>query len=190
MHIPASRLGYRITEGFVRTFFGRVFDNPNKVFDQAILKPETQDFEQYVDGILNITEAQQRVAAEYLRDGSVADACPPLVALLNIMATGTYNGMDAQHPEIRRMFTRESLLQSDWYKKRLQKKQSVDINLWCRHLAALDAYTANPKNQDDADRLKLGQRRELVTRELQRVSRAEYLEELVGTLGADLLGEH
>ena len=34
--ILASRLGYRITAKFVRTFFGRVFDNPARVFDEAI----------------------------------------------------------------------------------------------------------------------------------------------------------
>ena len=51
---------------FVRTFFGRVFDNPAKVFDEAILKPETQDPDAFADGIKNITEAQQRVAREYI----------------------------------------------------------------------------------------------------------------------------
>src|SRR5439155_3986197 len=98
--ILASRLGYRITSAFVRAFFGRIFDNPLKVFDEAILKPETQDFAQYVDGIKNITEAQQRVASEYLQDGSIADACPPLRALLSIMAMGTYDGKDAHDPAI------------------------------------------------------------------------------------------
>ncbi len=37
--IRASRLGYRITARFVRRYFGRVFDNPSKVFDERILKP-------------------------------------------------------------------------------------------------------------------------------------------------------
>jgi hypothetical protein len=188
--IPASRLGFRITSSFVRAFFGRVFDNPNKVFDQAILKPETQDFEQYVDGILNITEAHQRVAEEYLKDGSIADACPPLEALLTIMATGSFHGKDAGHPEIRHLFTREYLLNSDWYQRRLRKKQSIDIQLARRHLAALDAFMSNPKNQEETARLNLNHRRDVVMRELSRVGRAEYLQELVGTLGADLLGKH
>src|SRR5207237_2924612 len=88
--ILASRLGYRITEKFVRSYFGRVFDNPSKVFDEAILKPETQDTEAFADGVKNITEAQQRVAAAYVEDGSIRDACPPLRALLALMATGAY----------------------------------------------------------------------------------------------------
>jgi hypothetical protein len=186
--IPASRLGYRITQSFVRAFFGRVFDNPNKVFDKAILKPETQDFDQYVDGILNITEAQQRVAAEYLKDGSVADACPPLQALLHIMATGNYQGKDVQHPDIRKMFTKEYLLASDWYQKRLKKKQAVDTALWQRHVRSLETFMANPRNAEDAERLRLAERRELALQELDRVSHAGYLRELVGTLGTDLLG--
>ena len=52
-----SRLGYRITARFVRPFFGRVFDNPDKVFDESILRPETQDLEAFVDGVKNIIEA-------------------------------------------------------------------------------------------------------------------------------------
>ncbi len=42
--ILASRLGYRITHKFVSAYFGRLFDNPAKVFDEAILKPETAGF--------------------------------------------------------------------------------------------------------------------------------------------------
>ena len=91
----------------MRAFFGRVFDNPAKVFDTAMLQPETQDQDAFADGIKNITEAQQRVASEYLEDGSIEDACPPLRALLTIMASGSFEGKEANHPEIRRMFTRK-----------------------------------------------------------------------------------
>ena len=87
--IHASRLGYRITDGFVRAFFGRVFDNPSKVFDEAILKPETQDLAAFADGVKNICEAQQRVARQYFEDGSVRELCPPLKVLLSILAFGS-----------------------------------------------------------------------------------------------------
>ena len=50
----ASRLGYRITESFVHAYFGKVFDSPTIVFDEPMLKPETQDMTAYVDGINNI----------------------------------------------------------------------------------------------------------------------------------------
>ena len=186
-HIPASRLGYRITHGFVRTYFGRIFDNPSKVFDDAILRPETQDPDQYADGILNVVEAQQKVAAEYLADGSVADACPPLRALLHIMATGSWYGMDVHHPDVRSMFTRDYLLGSDWYAERLSQKQRVDVALWRRHVAYLDGFLSHPANADEADRLGLDGRREAAAAELARAADPAYLAALVGTLGADPL---
>ena len=94
----ASRLGYRITAKFVRTFFGRRLRQPRRVFAEDILRPETQDLEAFVDGVDNITEAQQRVAPQYFEDGSIEDACPPLRALLHIMAHGHFEGSDAQRP--------------------------------------------------------------------------------------------
>src|ERR1044071_2436251 len=76
--VVASRLGYRITARFVRTFLGRIFNHPDRVFDEAYLRPESQDLESFVDGIHNISEAQQRVARQAFDDGSIDDACPPL----------------------------------------------------------------------------------------------------------------
>jgi hypothetical protein len=186
--ILQSRLGYRITSDFVRAYFGRVFDNPLKVFDESILKPETQDLAQYVDGIKNITEAQQRVAIQYLEDGSIAEACPPLQALLEIMATGKWQGKDAHHHDVRKMFTRDFLLNSEWYNRRLAIKQDRDVALWERHLASLDAFISNPRNLEEAERLGLAARRDMVVRELEKTRSSAYLESLVGTLGADPLG--
>ena len=183
--VHASRLGYRITDRFVRAFFGRIFDNPSKVFTDEILKPETQERDAFVDGIRNITEAQQKVAREYLEDGSIQDACPPLQALLTIMATGSFEGTDVHHPHIRRMFTREFLLASDWYRLRLCVKQQRDVGLWTRHVAYLDAFLRDSTRREDASRLKLDQRRKHASTELARVSSAGYLENLVGMIGAD-----
>ncbi len=186
--VLASRLGYRITSAFVRTFFGRVFDNPSKVFDEAILRPETQDFAQYVDGIHNITEAHQRVAAEYLQDASVDAACPPLRALLHVMATGEYQGKTASDPSIRQMFTREYLLESDWYHVRLQHKQANDVAMWQRHVRSLEAFVASPRNREEAARLGIPGRQKLAAAELARASSPDYLRDLIGTLGTDPLG--
>jgi hypothetical protein len=183
--ILASRLGYRITERFVRGFFGRIFDHPAKVFDEPILKPETQDLESFVDGMKNITEAQQRVAQTYLDDGSICDACPPLMSLIQIMASGQDNGMTAHSPEFRRMFTRENLLASDWYRARLDRKQAHDDRLWRQHVAYLDSYLSDPTIADDADRLCLRQRREYAMNEWNRVRTREYRESLIGCLGLD-----
>jgi hypothetical protein len=186
--ILQSRLGYRITSAFVRAFFGRVFDNPLKVFDEAILQPETQDRSQYIDGIKNITQAQQRVAMEYKQDGSIDEACPPLRALLEIMANGQWEGKDAHDPEFRKMFTRDFLLNSEWYRQRLEIKQDRDTALWRRHLDYLDLFLANPRNQEEGERLGLVQRRDLVVRELEKTGSLTYLESLIGTLGANPLG--
>ena len=128
--VHASRLGYRITEKFVHNFFGKVFDNPVIVFDEAMLKPETQDMEAYIDGINNICESQQKVAKAYFEDGSINDACQPLQALLNIMAYGEYEGKTINDTSIREMFTHDYLMQSDWYQERLSIKQKRDAALW------------------------------------------------------------
>ena len=83
------------------------------------------------------------------------------------------------------MFTRESLLASDWYRERLQVKQSRDIALWQRHLKSLEAFRS--ANEDGAlpDTLNLEDRFSAARTQLARVSAATYLEELVGTIGAD-----
>lgn len=134
-----SRLGYRITSHFVHGLMGKIFDNPFAVFHRKILQPELQNLEVFVDGVNNIVETQQRVAQRYLDDGSIRDACPPLYALLHIMALGHYQDMDVHHPDIRAMFTRDYLLNSAWYaRERLQIKQARDIALWQRHLDYLD----------------------------------------------------
>jgi hypothetical protein len=183
--IPAGRLGYRITDRFVRRYFGRVFDNPDKVFDKPILQPETQDLDSYADGIKYIVEAQQRSAQQYFDDGTVEFACPPLKVLLTIMARGSYEGKTERDPEIRQLFTRESMLSSDWYKERLITKQQRDIALWERHRDDLDAYLHERTAPDAAELGIIAERQRIVEAELARVSRPEYLDELVGTLGAE-----
>lgn len=183
--VMASRLGYRITSRFIRTFAGRVFDNPRKVFDDAILRPETQDEAAFADGILHITEAHQRVAQFYLQDGSIDLACPPLRALLHIMAEGNYHGKDIQHPDIRQMFTLESMLSSDWYAERLKTRRERERALWQRHVKYLQssAQNAAPGSQ----RLQLDEKLQYAQKQLDHIASSEYLQKLQGTLGADRL---
>jgi hypothetical protein len=183
--ILASRLGYRITSKFVHTFFGRVFDNPAAVFTDQILRPAMQDPRVFADGVNNIVEAQQRVAAAYFVDGSVDDACPPLFALLHIMAHGHWEGKDARHPAVRALFTPEAMLESDWYKERLRVKQQRDVHLWKRHLHALSEFLALPSHRDEAVRLGIQARLDHARAELARVSADEYRKQLTGTIGAD-----
>jgi hypothetical protein len=183
--VLASRLGYRITAKFVHTFFGRVFDNPVSVFSEAILKPETQDAAVFADGVCNIIEAHERVARAYFEDGSIEDACPPLRALLNVMAHGHWDGKDASHPDFRALFTRDALLQSDWYKDRLRVKQARDVALWQRHVQRLTEFLALPSHHDEAGRLGIRERLTRAKAELERVSATDYLAQLQGTIGAD-----
>jgi hypothetical protein len=185
--VLASRLGYRITEHFVHDFFGKIFDNPGAVFTEAIMQPETQGQETYIDGIDNIVEAQQRVALQYLEDGSIEDACPPLQALLIIMATGKYMGMDVHDPEFRSMFTRENLLESDWYQERLEIKRQRDVALWQRHVDTLQNFLDDADYADEAERLAIPARLEVAMQKLETAKHPDYLKGLVGTLGADPL---
>ena len=94
--------------------------------------------QQFAAGVEAIVETQTRVAQQYFEDGSVEAACPPLQALLHIMACGNYHGKQVDDPSVRAMFTRESLLASDWYAERLRTKQTRDVALWQRHVAALE----------------------------------------------------
>jgi hypothetical protein len=186
--IQASRLGYRITERFVHSFMGKIFDAPRAVFGEEILRPETQDLAVFVDGVENIVEAQRGVAARYLEDGSVEEACPPLKALLYIMAEGHYQGKDVHHPDIRALFSREALLASDWYRERLEVKQARDIRLWERHIAYLEAFAGRASHQDVAAALSIRDRLAGARAKLERVRSAAYLESLQGTIGADPMG--
>lgn len=185
--VLASRLGYRITSRFVHGLMGKVFDNPSAVFSEEILKPETQDLAVFADGVNNIVETQQRVARQYLEDGSVEDACPPLYALLHIMANGEFEGKDAHHPDIRRMFTKEYLLASDWYRERLEIKQQRDIALWQRHIDSLRQFLAAGSHKKPAADMNIRQRLDKAEEMLAWVNRQDYLDGLVGTIGADPL---
>ncbi len=183
--VHASRLGYRITDHFVHAYFGKVFDSPTIVFDEVMLRPETQDMDAYVDGIHNITEAQQRVANAYFEDDSVNDACPPLQALLHIMAHGSYEGMNIDDPAIRDMFTRDYLLQSDWYQERLRIKQERDAALWCMNRDYVE-QKMDDTNEDETEKwADLNEHFEKAEHMIEWVTSQNYLDRSQGTLGAD-----
>jgi hypothetical protein len=164
--VQASRLGYRITGAFAERFLGRIFEMPGAVFPEELLRPELQGEEVYVSGVEAICEAQRGVAQLYFDDGSVDAACPPIKALLHIMVDGHYEGRAVTDPAIRELFTRESVLSSGWYRERLLSKQRRDIALWKRHLAD------SPGNHAVLARLTV-------------VESPDYVDSLVGTIGAD-----
>lgn len=186
--IPASRLGYRITTKFVRRYLGRIFDNPSKVFTDDILRPELQDPDSFADGLLHIAEAQQRVALLYMKDGGYELACPPLKAVLSLMAHGHYEGMSVNDPNLRKMFTRESLIESEWYLQRIQAKQRIDVAHWQKVVEHLRQYRRNSVQHDFANELDLQTRIDFAEKMLSQVQAPEYLDSLIGTPGVEPLG--
>jgi len=181
--VNASRLGYRITAKFARVFFGRVFTHPHSIFTEEMLKPELQDVGTFVDGMDNICVTHERVAQSYFADGTIEMACPPLRALLHIMAHGHWDGKDTNAPEVRALFTRETLLASDWYAARLRSKQAADGALWTRHVQTLAAFVTNPANATTVAALGLDARLVAAQSEAVRVAQPGYLASLRGTLG-------
>lgn len=185
--IHASRLGYRITDEFLFRYMNRIFDEPQNVFNEKMLKPEIQDIDAFVDGIKNIVEAQQKVAINYFKDNSVEAAIPPLKVLLSIMAYGHYEGKEISNPELRKLFDRDSVLNSSWYKERLKRKQQIDRNFMENQISYLEAFMANKVNLDWNKVLNLKERIEKAKKELDHINSNEYLQNLVGTIGADPL---
>ena len=182
--VEASRLGYRITAKFGRVFFGRVFTHPHSIFTAEMLRPEIQDRAVFADGMDNVCETHQRVAQSYLDDGTISMACPPLRALLHVMATGSYEGSDAA---IARGFARCSRCRrcgrATGTAERLVAKQQADVVLWTQHVAGLETFIADDANKDDVVELGLEARLSAAVASVARVGSAAYLESLRGTLG-------
>lgn len=183
--VQASRLGYRITDSFVTTFFGRIFSAADTVFTEEMLRPELQSMDDFADGLDNIIETQRRVAMNYFKDGGIDAACPPLKALLHIMAHGHYEGMDLKDPAIRGLFTRESMIASDWYQARLDAKVKVDTALWRRHVASLTAALARPNFEGEARHLRIRDRLATARATLDHVQSPAHRHGLVGMIGVD-----
>jgi phosphoenolpyruvate carboxykinase (diphosphate) len=181
--IPASRLGYRMTASFARAFFGRVFNHPHAVFTEEMLRPEKQDLAAFADGVENIVSTHQRVAECYFNDGSVEMACPPLKALLHIMARGQHEGRDINDPAFRALFTRDNVLASDWYAKRLAAKQQYDIRLWHNHATYLQNFLKKKNYAEEAARLNIEKQLESTWDTYHTIKAPEYLASLKGTIG-------
>jgi hypothetical protein len=188
--VLASRLGWRINARFVHAFFGRVFNHPHAVFTEQMLKPELQSMEIFADGLDNIVATQRRVAKMYFDDGSIAQACPPLNALLHIMLNDEWGGKTLDDSEFRKLFTRENLLASDWYAARLAAKQKTDIRLWRRHVEYLNQFLRKPSHEDVAENLGVAARLGRTRKTLEEIGSPEYLRKLSGTLGAEPVGAY
>ncbi len=183
--VLASRLGWRITARFVQTFCGRVLGNPSTVFDEEFLQPEKQDLDVFADGVDNIVTAMHDAALHYFADGSIEIACPPLRALLHVMRDGTWEGRGPDDPKFRELFSRETLLASDWYRDRLESQRMIDLHLLEKQAVYLEKFLALPNYTDVAQRLDIRARLARLTNSIRAVKDPAAREKLVGTLGAE-----
>ena len=185
--VLASRLGYRITENFAFRCMNRLFDEPQAVFNDEMLKPELQGMDDFVDGINNIVEAQQKVALAYFEDGSIEAAIPPLKILLSIMAYGEYEGKTIDDPELRKCFDRENVINSDWYKERLALKQKQNLAFIESQLSNLEAFAAAKENEELVEQMDIANRINIAKEKIEYIKSEQYIIDITGTIGADPL---
>jgi hypothetical protein len=155
-----------------------------------MLRPELQGMEIFADGMDNIITTQKRVAKMYFDDGSIAQACTPLQALLHIMLHDQWEGKKLGDPEFRKLFTREYLLASGWYAARLAAKQKIDKKLWRRHVEYLNQFLRKPNYEDIAENLGVADHLTQARKNLSEIESPEYLKKLSGTLGAEPIGAY
>jgi hypothetical protein len=183
--VAASRLGYRITDKFAAKYFGRIFLHPHMVLTPAMLRPELQDVGVFAESVATIVTTHERVARAYFDDGTISLAIPPLRALLEIMADGaSTQGWTLETPEFRAMFSRESVVASDWYAARLDAKQAAASGRADAGLAAIEKFVSTPGNEEPTSRLGMPARVAAAHAEAQRLSSPQFREQLVGTGGS------
>jgi hypothetical protein len=186
--VPASRLGYRMTDIFCYKYLGKLFDEPQAIFSEDILKPELQGLSAFVDGVLNIANGHKKAALDYFEDHSIQDAIPPIRALLHIMAYGEFEGHTLDDESIRTLFTKDYVLNSPWYAQRLRNKQQIEINLMTRKIANLEDFIANPVNASLISEFHYDSQLRKARETLVYLQSAEYLDSLQGTIGAETIG--
>lgn len=183
--VAASRLGFRITHKFVTTFFGRIFNHPHAVLTEPMLRPELQDPAEFADGVDNVVATHRRVAEHYFADGSIAEACPPLWALLHIMRDGQFEGKGLDHPDIRALFDRQKVLASEWYLARLKARQRIERRRLQQGIRYGEKFAATSAYADETKRLAIQDRLSAARVQLEKTKHADYLSHLVGTTGAE-----
>lgn len=178
-----ERLGYRITKKFVEKFAGRIFSSPGMLFADEMLKPELQDMDVFADSMDNIVGAHQRAANLLIDDGSVDEAIPPLKALLNIMAYGSYDGMNLSSPKFRSLFDIEYVLNSDWYKARLINQQKFTIEHISRGIDYIENVINRKNYESVVHDLQLNEKLSALREKLIFVKSDKFISTLVGTIG-------
>ena len=83
------------------------------------------------------------------------------------------------------MFTREYLLQSDWYQERLMIKQRRDAELWRMNRDYVEQKMDALKEDETEEWASMQERIEKAEQMIAWVSSPTYLDRLQGTIGAD-----
>ena len=141
--VLASRLGYRITSMFVDRFLGRLFETPDVVFSEEMLRPEKQSLETVrrrcgrhrrgaAAGRAELFRGRQRRVGMSSAEGAFVHHGP-----------GRIRRHGSGRPSTSRLFERDVVLESGWYRERLRCKQTRDVALWQRHLAALEQFQSS-----------------------------------------------
>lgn len=136
----------------------------------------------------NVTEAHRWVAEQYFEDGTIELACPPLRALLELMARGETEELKLSNPQFRAMFTRESVLASDWYRERLETKRQVDLKLSNRGIEYLNRFLSLPSYADECRRLDIESRLQRLRTTADALRDPAVTAGWVGTIGATRMG--
>lgn len=182
--VYASRLGYRMTMKFATKFFGRIFLHPNVVFTEEMLRPELQDEATFATSMDVIVKTHKRVAQQYFADDTIKLACPPLKGLLEIMANGeTAEGWKLSSPEFRSLFERKNVLATDWYRARLDAKQSYEISRLSDGVDRMRDFLSNASNERAATRINLQAKLDLAEHDLTHAQSGDYRNSLIGTIG-------
>jgi len=181
--VLASRLGYRITARFVRLYFGRIFNHPHAVFTEEMLRPEQQSLPIFADGMDNIVSTHQRVAEAYFADGGINLACPPLRALLHIMAHGQFEGKTLDHADVRALFSKETLLASSWYQERIVAKETLELNRLKGNVAKLERFLSQRNLSDLETREEIKSRLETAQAALKDATAPRTQSKYFGTIG-------
>ena len=101
------------------------------------------------------------------------------------MAYGEHEGKTLDDPAIRSMFTRDYLLQSDWYHERLLIKQKRDAALWKMNRDYVEQKMDELKEEETDSWADMQERIEKAEHMIEWVRSQSYLDRLQGTLGAD-----
>jgi hypothetical protein len=103
------------------------------------------------------------------------------------MAHGEFEGKNIHDSEIRKLFNRDYVIKSDWYLERIKAKQKKEISLFEDHIKYLNNFMQKENYTEVIDKLEIKNRLAYATKELEYLESSEYLGDLVGTIGLDLL---